>query len=83
MDAAELRRQLHSILQDDVYQESPAGDQDFLGDFEQIVRAYQLARERAAVERVRAAQRLLPKRLRDVPERSAVFRWLAGDQEVT
>lgn len=84
MDAAELRRQLRSILQDDVYQESPAGDQDFLEDFEKVVREYLHEKEHAALEKIRAAHREGLKRIRSAPaERGAVFRWLAGDQEVT
>lgn len=76
MDAAELRRQLRSILQDDVYQESPAGDQDFLEDFEKVVREYQLAKERADLKRIQERARAAPDFNRPLP--GGTFPWLDG-----
>lgn len=76
MDAAELRRQLRSILQDDVYQESPAGDQDFLEDFELVARAYLIAKERAALEKIRERKHMLPNFKQPLP--GGTFPWLDG-----
>lgn len=76
MDATELRRQLRSILADDVYQESPAGDQDFLEDFEMVVRDYQLAKVRAALARIQERERTSPDFSRPLPD--GTFPWLHG-----
>lgn len=76
MDAAALRDQLRGLLQEDVYQESPAGDQDFLDDFEKVARAYQLAKERAALEKIRERARTSPDFRRPLP--GGTFFWLDG-----
>lgn len=76
MDATELRRQLRSILADDVYQESPAGDQDFLEDFEMVVRDYQLAKERAALAVIKERACTSPDFNRPLP--GGTFPWLDG-----
>lgn len=82
MDAAWLRDQLRALTQEDVYAPGPEGDQDFLEDFEQIVREYQLGKERAALEEIRARNRDRITRLH-VPEHRVALTWLTGEQEVT
>ena len=76
MDVAALRDQLRGLLQEDVYAPGPAGDHDFLEDFESVVREYQLARERAALEKIRERARMLPDFRRPLP--GGTFPWLDG-----
>lgn len=82
MDAAWVRDQLRGLLQEDVYEPGPQGDQDFLEDFELVVREYQLGKERAALEEIRARNRDRIARL-GVPEHRVALTWLTGEQEVT
>lgn len=82
MDAAALRDQLRGLLQEDVYAPGSAGDQDFLEDFELVVREYQLDKERAALEMLRAANRERIARLA-VPAHRIALTWLTGEREVT
>ena len=82
MDAAWVRDQLRALTQEDVYAPGPEGDQDFLWDFEQVVRQYSLLKERAAVAKIQESNRERIARL-DVPEHRVTLSWLTGDQEVT
>lgn len=77
MDAAALRDQLRGLLQEDVYAPGPAGDQDFLEDFEQVVRDYQLAKERADLKRIQERARTAPDFRRPLPG-GLTWLWLDG-----
>lgn len=76
MDAAWVRDQLRSILQEDVYAPGSEGDQDFLEDFEQVVRQYSLLKERATLEKIRERERMLPDF--NQPPPGGTFPWLDG-----
>lgn len=76
MDAAWVRDQLRALLQEDVYALGEAGDQDFLEDFELLVREYQLGKERDALVVIRGRARTALDPGRSLP--GGTFPWLDG-----